>query len=70
MVEVESGRSGILMVPPFNATLFSEAILRLAQSPQERISIGEVMNRFMMHKNMTKAVQRLAKIKGVSHFKF
>ena len=49
--------------------LFSEAILRLANSPQERTSSGEigkteVMNRFMMHKNMAKAVRRVIQVMG------
>jgi len=72
VLEIESGRGGLLTVPPFNATLFSEAIIRLAKSPQERTSIGErgkakVMDRFMMQKNMPIAVQNLAKMVSAGH---
>ncbi len=67
IVEIESGRGGLLVVPRFNATLFSEAILNLASSPQQRSSIGEigkteVINRFMTNKNMAKALEYLRQV--------
>ncbi len=71
VVEIEAEHGGILLIPPFNATLFSEAVLRLAGAPQERTSIGEigkteVMNRFMMDKNMGEAHKHLTRLVGVS----
>ncbi len=69
VVEIEAGQGGLLLIPPFNAKLFSEAILRLAKCPQERGSLGEagraeVLDRFMMDKNMAIAHKHLTRIVG------
>ena len=63
--EIEAGTGALITVPTLNTELFSEAILRLAASPAQRIYIGErgrsrVMDRFMVQKNMAEVVERLA----------
>jgi glycosyltransferase involved in cell wall biosynthesis len=65
--ELEAGTGGVLLVPPLDSKLFAEAMLRLASSPDERTRIGEkarsvVENRFTAHKNMAKAVARIAEL--------
>ena len=67
ILEIEDGVGTLLVVPPFNATEFAKAILRLAASPCERSRLGEigrtrVMDRYMVEKNMTAAITRLAQI--------
>jgi glycosyltransferase involved in cell wall biosynthesis len=65
VLELEAGTGALVAVPPFNSALFSEAILRLAVSEQERYRLGEagrtqVMDRYMLRKNMAVALERLA----------
>ena len=61
ILELESGTGGVALVPPLNAALFGEAILRLAASRDERARIGkigkeQVMERFMVRENMGKGL--------------
>jgi glycosyltransferase involved in cell wall biosynthesis len=61
MQELEAGSGGIALVPPFDSKLFGEAILRLADSPDERLRLGQkgqaiVMDRYMVSKNMAAAL--------------
>jgi glycosyltransferase involved in cell wall biosynthesis len=65
VLEIDAGAGALVTVPPLDSALFSEAILRLAASPDERLRIGQkgkaqVMERFMVRKNMAKAVQHIA----------
>ena len=67
VLEIGAETEALLMVPPFDSELFSEAILRLAASPDERVRIGEiakgqVMGRFMVRKNMAKALDHLVQV--------
>ena len=67
MLEIEAGAGGLVVVTSSDSRLFSQAILRLAASSDERARIGEkgraqVMDRFMVRKNMAEALQRLAKV--------
>ena len=69
ILELESGTGAVALVPPLNAALFGQAILRLAASQDERARIGkigkeQVMERFMVRKNMGKACAHLARIVG------
>jgi hypothetical protein len=54
----------LVAIPPRNATLFADAIVRLASSPQDRARFGEqgraqVLDRFMIESNMAEAVRRI-----------
>jgi glycosyltransferase involved in cell wall biosynthesis len=65
--EIEAETGGLVLIPPLDVELFSEAILRLAASPAERTQIAEkgkakVMERFMVDKNMAEMVRRVAQI--------
>jgi len=65
VLEIEAGTGALVKVPPLNSHLFSEAILGLAASPDERGRIGEkgkaeITSRFMVRENMAKAIRRLA----------
>jgi glycosyltransferase involved in cell wall biosynthesis len=65
--EIEAATGGVVLVPAFDPVSFSQAILQLAASPQERARIGEtgraqVMERFMIRKNMSEALQRLSAV--------
>jgi teichuronic acid biosynthesis glycosyltransferase TuaC len=67
VLEIEAGTGGLVAVPPLDSALFSEAILHLCASPDERARIGErgrarVMERFMVRKNMAEAVARLREV--------
>ncbi len=67
VAEIEAGTGALLKVPPFDSTLFAQAILRLTASPGERLRIGErgrvqVMDRFMMRKNMAVAFRHLVRV--------
>ena len=67
ILELESGTGAVSLVPPLNAALFGQAILRLAASQDERARIGkigkeQVMERFMVRENMGKACAHLARI--------
>ena len=64
VLEIEAGRGGLVLVEPLNAVQLGNAILSLAGSPEERLRIGqigraEVVNRFMVEKNMAEALARL-----------
>ncbi|MFQ5852776.1 MAG: glycosyltransferase family 4 protein [Candidatus Binatia bacterium] len=63
--EIEAGTGALITVPPLDPTLFSEAVLRLAARPDERLRIGEiakaqVMDRFVVRRNMAKALEQLS----------
>lgn len=65
VLEIEAGTGGLVAVSPLDSTLLSEEILRLAASPDDRARIGEkgraeVMNRFMVRKNMAEALRRVS----------
>jgi glycosyltransferase involved in cell wall biosynthesis len=67
ILELEAGTGAVALVPPMNAALFAQTILRLAASQDERARIGkvgkeQVMERFMVRKNMAKACEHLARI--------
>ena len=67
--ELEAGTGAVVLVPPLDAALFAETILRLAASADERARIAEsgkeqVTKRFMIRTNMEKACAHLAGIVG------
>ena len=69
VVEIESNTGALVLVPPFDSKLFSEALLRLAASPAERARIGaagrrEVLNRYMIRKNTNLAFNHLQSLVG------
>ena len=41
VLEIEAGIGCLMTVKPLDVTLFSQVILQLADSPEERVSIGE-----------------------------
>jgi glycosyltransferase involved in cell wall biosynthesis len=64
VLELEAGTGALLHVPAFHTELFAEAILQLATSSGDRFRMGEngrslVLDRFMVRKNMTQALQWL-----------
>jgi len=64
VLEIEAGTGALLAVPPLNSALFSKAILRLAASPEDRVRIAkigraQIMDRFMVRKNMAEVLRRL-----------
>jgi teichuronic acid biosynthesis glycosyltransferase TuaC len=68
VLEIEDGTRALITVPPFNSKLFGEAILRLADSPDERARTGQagrerVLDRYMVRKNMAIALERLARVR-------
>jgi len=67
VLELEAGTGALVTVTPFDSTLFAKAILRLATSSEERALIPEkgrarVDERFMVAKNMAKAIQCLEQV--------
>jgi glycosyltransferase involved in cell wall biosynthesis len=67
VLEIGAATGCLVTVAPLDSKLFSEAILRLAGSPDERTSIGEkgrsrVLKDFMIRDKMAEAVCRLAQI--------
>jgi glycosyltransferase involved in cell wall biosynthesis len=64
VVEIAAGAEGVLLVPLQDVTGLAEALVRLAAAPDERARRGalgknQVFERFMMHKNMAIALDRL-----------
>lgn len=67
VVELEAGSGGLLLVPPLDVASFAAAIVHLAAASDDRLRIGErgknqVMERFMVRKNLAIALERLGKI--------
>jgi glycosyltransferase involved in cell wall biosynthesis len=67
VMELNAGVGALVSVPQLDTTLFAEAIVRLAASPQERERLGEigkgrVLESFMVKKNMARAFQQLSHI--------
>jgi hypothetical protein len=59
-----AGAEGVLLVPPQDVTGLAEALVHLAAAPDERVRRGaigqhQVFERFMVHKNMGMALDRL-----------
>ena len=53
--ELDARTDSLIKIPPFNSKLFAEAILQLADSPEDRKIIGEkgkkhVMKHFQINK--------------------
>jgi glycosyltransferase involved in cell wall biosynthesis len=64
VVEIADGGEGVLLVPPQDVTGLAEALVRLAAAPDERAQRGaigknQVLERFIVHKNMAIALARL-----------
>jgi glycosyltransferase involved in cell wall biosynthesis len=64
VIDLEAGRGGVSLIPPLDSSLFADEIVRLAASPAERIRISriakaEIMDRFMVKKNMARALVHL-----------
>lgn len=64
VVEIAAGAEGVLLVPPQDVTGLAEALVRLAAAPDERAQRGaigknQVLERFMLHKNIAVALDRL-----------
>jgi teichuronic acid biosynthesis glycosyltransferase TuaC len=69
VLEIESDTGALVLVPPFDSKLFSEALLHLAASPAERTRIGaagkrEVLNRYMIRKTTNLAFNHLQSLVG------
>lgn len=67
VLEIDTGTGSLHLVPPLDTAMFSEEILRLANSPDERRRIGErgkalAMDRFMVQKNMSAALSLLTQV--------
>lgn len=65
--EIEAGTGCLVLVPPLDSVRFGEEILRLASDPGERARIGEigraqVMERFLIGRNMAAAFARISEI--------
>jgi len=72
VLEVDAGEGALCMVPPLDANLFADAILRLANSPEERARLAEkaksrVMSRFLTRKNMATALEQLTHVLHEQH---
>jgi glycosyltransferase involved in cell wall biosynthesis len=72
VVELEAGSGGLLLVPPFDMVAFAEALVHLASGPDDRSRMGkigakQVMERFMVHKNMAIALDWLRKVTYRKH---
>jgi glycosyltransferase involved in cell wall biosynthesis len=64
VLELEGGTGALVAVPPFDSSLFSQALLHLADSPSSRRDLEQkgnarVTERYMMKKNMASALDRL-----------
>jgi teichuronic acid biosynthesis glycosyltransferase TuaC len=64
VVEIAAGADGVLLVPPQDVNGLAEALVRLATAPDERVRRGaigknQVLERFMVHKNIVIALDRL-----------
>ena len=64
VLELEAGTGALLHVPQYDTTQFAEAIVHLADSPEERSRMGNIarnhiLEHFMAHKNMMRAYQQL-----------
>lgn len=69
ILEIDGGNGNLIVVPPFQVSKLSEAILKLAYSPEERKAIGTkgreaVRTRFSIRKNMSEALQVLSQIRS------
>ena len=67
VVELAASAAGVLLVPPQDVIGLAEALVRLAAAPDERARRGaigknQVLERFMMHKNMAIALDRLNEV--------
>jgi glycosyltransferase involved in cell wall biosynthesis len=67
VVELEAGSRGLLLVPPFDAVSFAAAIVHMAATSDDRLRMGErgknqVMERFMIRKNLATALERLCTV--------
>ncbi len=65
--ELDAGTDSLIKVPPFDSRLFAEAILRLADSPEQRKVIGSkgrkhVKNNFDININMDRAMKKIRKV--------
>jgi teichuronic acid biosynthesis glycosyltransferase TuaC len=76
VVEIAASAEGVLLVPPQDVTGLAEALVRLAAAPDERARRGaigknQVLERFMMHKNIAIALDRLTDLvhmKNARHY--
>ncbi|MGH8055646.1 MAG: glycosyltransferase family 4 protein, partial [Candidatus Entotheonellia bacterium] len=70
VLELDGGQGAVLTVPPFDASLLAEAILRLLNSPAERGQLGEqgkarILERYMVKDNMATALESLARLRAL-----
>jgi glycosyltransferase involved in cell wall biosynthesis len=69
VLELDGGQGAVLTVPPFDASLLAEAIVRLLNSPTERGQFGEqgkarILARYMVKDNMATALESLARLRA------
>lgn len=67
VLELEGGKKVLIHVPPFDITSFSKAILKLADSPEDRLHLGRkgercIRERFLVRKNMAIALRQLERV--------
>jgi glycosyltransferase involved in cell wall biosynthesis len=72
VVEIAAGAEGVLLVPPQDVAGLAEALVRLAEAPDERARRGalgknQVLERFMMHKNIAIALNWLTEVVRMNH---
>ena len=70
IVEIDGGTGCLIIIPPFSSVQLSEAILRLVTFRDDRARLGErgkreVMERFMVQKNMAEAARRIAQLVAI-----
>jgi glycosyltransferase involved in cell wall biosynthesis len=67
VVEIAAGTEGVWLVPPQDVASLAEALVHLAAVPDERARRGaigknQVLERFMVHKNIAIALDRLTEV--------
>jgi teichuronic acid biosynthesis glycosyltransferase TuaC len=67
VLEIDAGAGALLAVPVLDVGALSDAIVRLAASPDERVAIGErgrarVMDRYMVANSMREAVGQIGQL--------
>jgi len=72
--EIEAGTGGVVMVPFLDTAAFSQEIMKLAASPDEReriakIGKAQVMNRFSLRNNMAEVVRMLSLLINTRRFR-
>ena len=62
VLEIDGGKGACVVVPAINSTLFAEALVKLTESPNNRVQIGKrgkqrVIDHFTARKSMAEVVR-------------